>query len=226
MPDRRHYEGLWLLERYGLPADRCWIFWRQSFPWATAAKPKLKTLSLTLEARPKPTSGSRFTVSGPGDSVDFTNPLTGQAHTLRVVEYGAGEADMAGMPEGWDYPAQYTAMAYTLEPELPRGALMIQDAEEGDRPRMKPLEEQAALAAIGGADGPMACSIGIIGGTDGPTAIIMVHAKGTAASDSPRLYSACSALRFTPPERIEWRMSFRETQPDRTTVELLPRAEA
>lgn len=220
--NQQDWDNLWLMEHYGLDQEKGWMFWRESFPWATKGKPKLKTLSLTLEARPRPIPGPRFTVSGPGDSVDFTNPLTGQAHTLRVAEYEAQETDMTGMPEGWDYPTHCTAMAYTLEPELPQGALMIRDAGEGDNPRPKPLEELAALDAIGGVDGPAACSIGIIGGSDGPTAIIMAHAKGATASHGPRLYSACSALRFDPPESVQWRMSFRDTQPDRMAVELLP----
>lgn len=220
--NQQDWDNLWLMEHYGLDQEKGWMFWRESFPWATKGKPKLKTLSLTLEARPRPIPGPRFTVSGPGDSVDFTNPLTGQAHTLRVAEYEAQEMDLSRMPEGWDYPIHCTAMAYTLEPELPQGALMIRDAGEGDNPRPKPLDELAALDAIGGADGPAACSIGIIGGSDGPTAIIMTHAKGATASHGPRLYSACSALRFDPPESVQWRMSFRDTQPDRMAVELLP----
>ena len=79
--------------------------------------------------------------------------------------------------------------------------------------------------SIGGADGSAACSIGIIGGSDGPTALIVAHAKGPAACEGLQHYTACSALRFAPPERIQWRMAFRETQPDRITIELLPRAE-
>lgn len=223
MPDWQYYEGLWLLERYGLPTDRCWMFWRQSFPWATRTKPVVKTLSLTLEARPNPVPGPRFTVSGSGDRMDFISPLTGQSHTLQVVEYQEQTVDLSDLPDsqGWDYPAHYTAMAYTVEPELPRKALIVQDVEYGDQPRPKPREERDALAAIGGADGPSACSIGIIGGSDGP-AIVMAHAKGTLAYEGPQLYTACSALRFAPPEKIEWRMSFRETRQERVTVELLP----
>lgn len=218
MPGRQYDEGLWLLERYGLSTDRCWMFWRQSFPWATQRKPAVRTLSLALEARPKPVPGPRFTVSGPGDRVELANPVTGQIHTLRVVAYEAQEVDMSDLPdsEGWDYPTHCTFMTYTVEPELPREALSVQDVEHGDRPRPKPLD------AIGGADGSAACSIGIIGGSDGPASILVACGTGWLDSDPPQLRSACSALRFAPPESVQWRTVFREPAPDGVMVELLP----
>ena len=104
------------------------------------------------------------------------------------------------LPEEWEYPTYYTAMSYTVEPELPRDMLTVRDCAQGDSPRPKPPEELAALAAIGGADGPAACSVGIIGGA--ATAIILANGK----SGHPR--AACSALRFEPPEQVEWRMVF------------------
>lgn len=212
---QQDWESLWLMEHYGLDPERGWMFWRESFPWATRRKPAVRTLSLALEARPKPVPGPRFTVSGPGDSVELANPITGQIHTLRVVEYEAEQID-AGFQDGWEYPSHCTAMTYTVEPELPREALIVQDVEHGDRPRPKPLD------AIGGADGPVACSIGIIGGADGPTAILVAHTRGSLDSDPPQLRSACSALRFAPPGGVRWRTVFRKTDPDGVTVELLP----
>ncbi len=215
---QQDWENLWIMEHYGLDPEKGWMFWRDSFPWAMKGKPKLKTLSLTLEARPKPVPGPRFTVSGPGDRVELANPVTGQIHTLQVVAYEAQEVDMSDLPdsEGWDYPSHCTFMTYTVEPELPREALSVQDVEHGDRPRPKPLD------AIGGADSSAACSIGIIGGSDGPTSILVACGRGWLDSDPPQLRSACSALRFAPPESVQWRTVFREPAPDGTAVELLP----
>lgn len=216
--NQQDWECLWLMEHYGLDPEKAWIFWRDSFPWATKAKPAVKTITLSLEGEPAAVPGPRFTVSGAGDSVDFTNPITGQSHTLRVVAYEAQEVDMSDLPdsEGWDYPTHCTFMTYTVEPELPREALSVQDVEHGDRPRPKPLD------AIGGADGSAACSIGIIGGSDGPTSILVACGTGWLDSDPPQLRSACSALRFAPPESVQWRTVFREPAPDGVTVELLP----
>ena len=194
------------------------MFWRESFPWATKTKPVVKTISLSLEQGPAAIPGPRFTVSGAGDTVEFTHPVTGEAHTLTVVEYEAQEVDLSGMPdsEGWDYPTHCTAMAYVVEPELPRRALTVRDNGQGDSPRPKPLEELGAMTAIGGADGPAsACSIGIIGGADGPTVILLSSGK----SGHPR--GACSALRFEPPEKIEWRMVFYHQTVEGITLDLL-----
>ncbi len=79
------------------------------------------------------------------------------------------------------------------------------------------------MTATGGADGPTeACSIGIIGGSDGPTAILATHARAFLDTDPSQLRSASSALRFEPPEELEWRMVFRKKTVEGITVELLP----
>lgn len=216
--NQQDWESVWLMEHYGLDSEKGWMFWRDSYHWVTKTKPAVKTVSLALERERVSVPGPRFTVNGAGDTVSFTHPVTGEAHTLRVVEYEAREVDMSGLGGGWEYPNHCTAMSYVVEPELPRQSLTVRDAADGDRPRPKPLE---ALDAIGGADGPAACSIGIIGGSDGPTAI-MVHTRATLDSDPPQLRTACSALRFDPPEEIEWRMVFRLKTVEGITVELLP----
>lgn len=199
------------------------MFWRQSFPWATRRKPDIRTLSLVVKAQPRPVPGPRFTVSGAGDAVPFTHPVTGKAHILRVVGYKEEQVDMSYLEDGWDYPAHCTVMSYVTEPDLPRESLAVRDCGEGDSPRPKPPGELAAMTATGGADGPTAaCSIGIIGGSDGPTAILVSHARAFLDTDPPQLRSASSALRFEPPEELEWRMVFRQKTAEGITVELLP----
>lgn len=201
--NQQDWEAIWLMEHYGLDPEKGWTFLRESFPWTTKTKPVLKSLSLALEQDPVPVPGPRFTVSGAGDTVEFTHPVTGEAHTLTVVEYEAQETDLSHLPGEWEYPAHCAAMSFVVEPELPRQSLTVRDCGQGDRPRYKPPEELDALAAIGGVDGPTAaCSIGIIGGSDGPTAILLANGK----SGHPR--AAYSSLYFDPPERIEWRMVF------------------
>ncbi len=199
---RQDWEAIWLMEHYGLDAELGWVFWRQSFPWATKTRPTLNTLVLSLEQRPISVPGPRFTVSKAGDTVPFMHPVTGEPYTLRVVEYENKEMDMSGLPGSWEYPNHCTAMSYTVEPELPRESLTVRDCGQGDSPRIN-VREQTVLAAIGGADGPAAaCSVGIIGGADGPTAIILADRK----SEHPQ--TVCSALRFEAPKQIEWRMVF------------------
>lgn len=212
---RQDWEAIWLMEHYGLDRERGWLFNRDSLCWATKLRPAMKTLSLSLEQNARAVPGPRFTVSGAGDTVEFIHPVTGEAHTLRVSEYEAGEMDPRGLPPGWEYPARYAALSYTVEPELPREALTVRDCAQGDAPRPRLPKEPAAAA--GGADGPVAVgSIGIIGGSDGPTAVLLANGK----AGRPR--AACSALYFDPPERIEWRMVFYQKTVDGITVELLP----
>lgn len=210
---QQNREAVWLMEHYGLDQEKGWMFWREAFPWAAKTKPVVKTISLSLEQGPAAIPGPRFTVSGAGDTVEFTHPVTGEAHTLTVVEYEAQEVDMSGMGDEWDYPTHCTAMSYVVEPELPRRALTVRDNGQGDSPRPKPPEE---LAAAGGADGPAsACSIGIIGGADGPTVILLSSGK------SGHSRAAHSALRFEPPEKIEWRMVFYHQTVEGITLDLL-----
>lgn len=202
---RQDRENLWIMEHYGLDPDWGWMFWRESFLWTTKNKPILKTVSLLLEQDPVSVPGIRFTVSTAGDNVSFTHPITGELHTLHVVDYETQEIDMSRLGNDWEYPTHCTAMTYVVEPELSRQSLTVRDCGQGDRPRPKPLKELNALATIGGADGPTAaCSIGIIGGADGPTTIVMTNSK------SARSCVACSSLYFQPPEQIEWRMVFRQ----------------
>ena len=129
--------------------------------------------------------GPRFTVSGAGDSIPFTNPVTGEAHTLTVVEYETQQMDAGCFQDSdqWEYPIHYAAMSFVVEPELPRQSLTVRDCEQGDRPRPK----QSNMT------GPtVAKSVGVI----------------LAAGKSGQPRAACSSLYFDPPERIEWRMVF------------------
>ncbi len=211
---RQDWETIWLMEHYGLDGEKGWMFWRESFPWTTKTKPVVKTLSLTLAQERQAVPGPRFTVSGAGDTVPFTHPVTGEEHTLRVMEVENQETDLSHLDSSFEYPTHYTVLSYVIEPELPRNGLTVRDCGQGDSPRIN-AREQAALAAIGGVDGPTAaCSIGIIGGADGPTAILLANGK----TGYP--LSACSALRFEQPERVEWRMVFYHKTVEDITVDL------
>jgi len=194
---QQDWEAVWLMEHYGLDAESGWMFWRESFPWATKAKPALNTLTLTLKQEPVPVSGTRFTVSGAGDTVPFIHPVTGEAHTLRVVEYETQEMDAGCFPDKaqWEYPTHYTAMSYVTEPELPREALTVRDCGQGDSPRMRQP------------------------GPGGPTAASSVGVM-FATGKADQLRAAASALYFEPPEQIEWRMVFRQKMAEDIKIDL------
>lgn len=194
---QQNREAVWLMEHYGLDQEKGWTFFRESFPWATKTRPVLKTLSLSLEQSPVSVPGPRFTVSEPGDSIPFTHPVTGEAHTLTVVECEAQQmdADHFQDKDQWEYPTHYSAMSFVVEPELPRRSLTVRDCGQGDRPRPK----QSNLA------GPtVASSVGVI--------------LATSKSGQPR--AACSSLYFDPPERIEWRMVFYQKTAEDVEIDL------
>ena len=190
--------SLRLVERYGLDRERGWTFWRDSFSWATKTRPVLKTLSLSLEQNPVSVPGPRFTLSGAGDVVKFVHPVTGETHALHVLEYETQQMDAGHFrdKDQWEYPTHYSAMSFVVEPELPRQSLTVRDCGQGDRPRPK----QSNMA------GPtVASSVGVI--------------LATGKSGQPR--AACSSLYFGPPERIEWRMVFRQKPVEDIEVDLL-----
>lgn len=200
--NRQDYEGLWVLEHYGLDRGKCWLFRRECFPWAAKTKPRLKRLTFTLSQLPAALPGPRFTVSGAGEDIPFLYPATGREHILHVEEYESQELDtgrMAHMDDGeWEYPAYFTAMTYAVWPELPQGAVSVQDCGEGDRPRRKAPPNPMGPTAT------RAVALGVIGGASGPAAVVLANGSGA------RRRYACSALRFQPGEPAEWRMVFYE----------------
>lgn len=76
-------------------------------------------------------------------------------------------------------------MSFTVEPELPRQSLTVRDSGQGDRPRLKQLDSTGPTVAS---------SVGII----------------LANSKNSQTWTVCSSLYFAWPERIEWRMVFRQ----------------
>ncbi len=177
--EKYNQEALWVMEHYGLNAEMGWIFWRAAYPWSTAKRPKLKTLSVSLEQNPRRIPGLKFTVSGAGDEIPFTDPITGENHTLKVLEYESKKADLTGLPtDEWEYPTYYTALSYSVEPSLPREAFSVRDRGRGDDPRSKKPQ-----------DGASTMIIGFVTDDDHPQAI-------------------CSHLRFEPPKQIEWQLVF------------------
>lgn len=176
---RDNSEAVRLMEHYGLNAEVGWVFFRQSFLWTTSARPKLNTLSISLEQRRQAIPGLRFTVGGVGDKISFTNPFSGKTHTLHILKYENQEADLSGFPvDDFECPTHYVSMSYFVEPDLPRELLSVRDFGRGDSPRSK---KQSA----GG------CALAFV--------------TNDEEGDS---WTACSALRFEKPKQIEWQILF------------------
>lgn len=189
-----------ILEHYGADMEKCWIFRRISFPWVTRAKPTPKTITLRLTQEPKRTSGDHFFVSEAVRCIELTHPVTGEAHTLTVVDYEQDTLPLA-TTDGYEHPSHITKMVFTLSPDLPAHTVSVSDTRQSDAPRKATTEAPqddfvSAIALIGGADGPTAVCTG-------------------APQDTRHLHTACSALTFTPQEQVEWVMRvYHKTEAD------------
>lgn len=185
------------LNHYGFSLDKCWIWHRMSFPWATKTKSSIKSLALKLEQRPKSIMGERFNVTNVGQQIKFVHPVTNAEHTLTVTEY---EQDTLSFDrqfsDGYEHPTHLVKMAYTLEPELSNMQFSVSDSRQSDAPKK---------VNVSTLNGDFASAIAIIGGADGPTSVIM----GVSRSEK-KLHAACSALTFKPQNKVEWKMTFRE----------------
>lgn len=186
-----------ILDHYELSLEKCWIWHRMSFPWATKTKPSIKSLALKLEQRPVSIIGERFNVTDVGQQIKFIHPVTNVEHTLTVTEY---EQDTLSFDhqfsDGYEHPTNLTKMGYTLEPELSNMQFSVSDTKQSDAPKKVNVD---AL------NNDFASAIAIIGGADGPTSVIM----GVPRSEK-KLHAACSALTFEPQKRVGWKMTFRE----------------
>lgn len=173
------------VEHYGLDPGRCWQFSRIRFPWKR--RMKINSLSAVLTARKADIPGESFTVSGAGDEVALTHPVTGAKYTLTVCEYSANELDSTDFGGGdeWEYPTHCVTLEYTLTPDLDDESFQIDDACEGDRPRLR------RSSAGFGPTASASALIAVISGGDGR------HAAG-------------SSLYFEAPHQIEWLPVFRE----------------
>jgi len=200
-----------ILDHYGLSLEKCWIWHRMSFPWATKAKPNIKRLSLKLEQRPKSIFGERFNVTNVGQLIKFVHPVTKVEHTLSVTDYAQDTLSFDHqLSDGYEHPTHLTKMAYTLEPELSNMQFSVRDTKQSDTPKK---------ANVSAPNSDFASAIAIIGGADGPTSVIVGVPK-TAPGEQKKLHAACSALTFEPQKKVEWRMTFREKTVEDIEIQL------
>ncbi len=211
-PETVDSESKLVLEHYGLDRNFGWMIWRYSYPWATKSPSKLRTLAVSMIQENVSIPGPHFMVSRPGDTFRFS--YRSQEYTLTVQEYEAQTADINSTADaGTEYPEHYVAMSYTVTPELPDGVMTLADCDDGDCPKQTSCSPDQPEASS------FAAAIALIGGVDGPIAITIGQEQG-----KPRV--VCSSLHFAPAENVEWRMIFHEKQFEDMTLELIPSNEA
>ena len=193
---------------YGLERDCGWAVWRVCCPW-DGGRMTPKTAELTMAAEKMAVDGGTFTAE-PGKTVLLTDPRTGLTHTLRVLSVTQETMEQNSLlARGMVYPRKYTELCYTLEPPLPAGEMLLQDAAPGDTVR--------TVTTADGLSAEESVCIGIIGGADGPTAVFVSEC---AAGEDVRV--ACSAVRYEPVETVTWWVRFMARPKEDKTVALLP----
>ena len=208
--ERCESESRDIIRHYSLDDTKAWSFHRWSFPWETKQKPKIKSISLKLERDPVTIQGVHFKNPSVGDIISFIHPISNTKHKLTVINYDKQEFPRQGFQhEEYEFPTLYTAMTYTLKPELPKRNFTVRDCSDNEHPKRKLKNEFESEAHSD------ASAIAIIGGADGPTEVFV-----SPGQDSEQ-HIALSALRFEHTDDIEWKIVFREKLTDDIAIKLL-----
>lgn len=206
-------ESVRIADYYLLDKNDGWMLAQRSFEWVTSKKPAINELSVTMRQHRRNIPGPHFMADNPGDTFTFDCPVTGSQHTLTVVDIQSEEvpSEREFMP-GFEFPSHYRLMSYTITPEILDRTVNVFDCAQSDQPRRieavspeNPYQPEATHC----------CVMGIIGGADGPVAITV------GVPEQAKVQAACSAVHFEPVENVEWRLTFREQPCAEMVVSLL-----
>ena len=202
-------EGKWVLQHYELDLDSAWQINRIKFFWPECGRMEMNEMSLTMIQNSVSMSGTHFITPLEGERVILKHPQTGKEFTLWVDALKQETADFSGFhDQEMEYPACYTQMTFHIDPDMTRNQFRIVDCAQSDQPRHRTPPVGAAMIS--------AVSIGIIGGADGPIAISI----GQPIRPEVHRHTANSSLHFKPVEEIEWRIVFQEKPNEDMTISL------
>jgi len=206
MAETDREEQLRLMDYYNLDRRDCWVMQRSTYLWAENQIEDITALEITISHQPMYLAGPFFEVKAPGETVVFTNPVTGIIHKLFVQEFEAQEQYFEfADPEVPDtleleYPSHFHVMSYTLEPDATEKEVRISDNVPGDSPRQKGNGRRNGAVGVG---------------------IIMGQKRTDPTGTDNKNHIAVSSLHFEPADSVVWNVSFREKQIQERIVELL-----
>ena len=116
------------LEHYGLNRENGYLLRREAF-LRKCTNPPIRNMDLVLIAEPVSIPGQRFIAPKNGESMTFTHPVSGKAHTLTVIAQTREAMDPNFLNNA---PCCYTRLSYTLEPQLNRDLFSVVDCDPGD----------------------------------------------------------------------------------------------
>ncbi len=199
-----------LAGQYTLDPAFIWCIQRISFRWPHEETP-LHSLSLVLQEQPHPLPGPCFSTNGTQSNFVFTFPPDGTQHTLHIEEYRQKTLEGDFMEQEWEYPRQFTAMIYTLTPDLDSSRFQLRDCSNGDLARRR-LQPPSALAAKYGLE-PAATHAAFVG-------VIGAGVSTICVGKPAPLHSVCSAVYFTQPKTVDWMLVYYQKGADNMTVDL------
>ena len=145
-----------------------------------------------------------------GGSVTLHEPGNAQTYQLTALDVRSETLELPDC-DGWEWPNCFCMMTYRLTPAAEN--FFLSDCAEGDHPRRRPRNlppERAALEKKYGLEpqGEGDAAIAVIGGADGPTAVFCT-VRGSA-DEAEGVAAACSSCYFEPvePEHITWQAAF------------------
>lgn len=210
----RDMEAAEFLHHYGLDETKVWRFWRNSYPWTTKSRksrPKrFRTFEVQLEAELESHRAGTFRTPAVGESVTLNEPGREDAYQLTVLDVRSETLELPDWDD-WERPNCFCQMTYRLTPQAEN--FFLSDCAEGDHPRHRPrklpperraLEKKYRLEPQAEDD----AAIAVIGGADGPTAVFCTVRGDTEETDGAA--AACSSCYFDPvePEHITWQAEF------------------
>lgn len=186
-------EVLPFLRSFRCSRESGWVFLRLSFP--CKPRKKLNRIYLTISEEASIIPGACFEVTQESKSFPFTDPVSGQDHTLTVESCTQEELDPNFL---YDDPRHYTRLTYTTDPAIPAEELTVCDCADSDIPRYLPETESPVL---GGA---------AIRAGDPGNRIPWPEKDGAGI--------AISARHYVPAQSVRWVLLFRKTGGGSVTI--------
>lgn len=199
-----------VLKHYNLDPVNGWSIYRTSFPWPTAPKPQISSLSMTIAPEPVAIAGPHFYASSPGESICFTNPITNIQHTLTIQEY-----EQQALPEDhfndqdYYFPTHYAAMGYTIYPNLLDDDFYIHDYGDADNPRKKQIESGEFQDSV------VYSMIAMMSNSDSQTPLRF------GGVEQGVVRTVCSSMHFDLVDTVEWQIIFLKKSCADLTVKII-----
>lgn len=180
------------LLHYGLSSQCIWSFRRVVCDWPEGMPDALTALEVKLISEPAEVHGAPFWMPAEGECRSIQNPVTYQEHLLTVVGIQKESITIPERFADYEMPTQATLMQYTLTPDLGREEFQLRDCREQDQAR--------------GQDGKPyhAGAVGMM---------LRIPKDGT--------HIACSSMRFSAPDTVEWEPVFRTKNQEDVMLSLL-----